>query len=109
MRPDCNGDFAHAYYSVAHAAILTCMPRRGVPDIVSTAYLREMLSSEMVFQHVMWRTERVTPDVCLRQGCSLSPMLHRCVMTDALSELAPRWHERCFEINIGTHMRKSLC
>lgn len=103
---DCQVDFARAYDSVAHDAILACMRRCGVPHMVSAANLREFRSAAV---HIIWRTEGVNPEVGLGQGCFLSPMSYRFAMTDILSESTPPLLERGSGMNIGTHMLHLLC
>lgn len=76
-------DFARAYDSVRHGAVLESMRTRKVPRALSAAYLRELRRSEFVFENGMWRPEKVAPKIGLscRRPCFVGsqPMcLHNC-------------------------------
>lgn len=77
-------DFARAYDSVRHAALLRSMQKRCVPEELSLTYIREA-------RRAAWRTTPVRASVGLRQNYSTSPMLFRWVLSDCLVRLAERW------------------
>lgn len=84
-------DFARAYDSVRHAAIYRSMKKRGVPEPLALAYLREARRAHMRFRHATWSTDPIRAGVGLRQGCSPSPMLFRWVLQDCLEPLHEEW------------------
>lgn len=49
-------DFARAYDSVLHSAVIRAMTRRGIPPPVLAAYVRDTGGTELVFEHGGWRT-----------------------------------------------------
>lgn len=68
--------------------------QKSHPLQVFTAYLRDVLSAELVFVHGQWRTQEVYPAIGVRQGCSLLPLVFRSCMEDLASEARPCWqHE----------------
>lgn len=71
-------DFAQARDSVRAM-------RRGVPPLVVAADLRDMRHSELLIARAGWQTRPIAPTVGLRQGCSLSRLVFRWVLEDAVS------------------------
>lgn len=61
-------DFARAYDSVRHCAILNSMLRRGVPVAIAMAYIREARRAHMTMHHGAWQTHQIRADVGLRSG-----------------------------------------
>lgn len=57
---------------------------------VIASYIREVRSAEIVFSHGVWSIRPVRPTIGLRQGCSVSPVVFRWV----LSGLHDSWAER---------------
>lgn len=49
--------------------------------------MRDVRSTQLVFQHVGWHTEGIIHTVRLRQGCFLSPLVSRLVMEDLVAEV----------------------
>lgn len=91
-------DFAHAYDSVLHGAVVRTMLRRGVPPPLLGGYLRDMRSMEPVFEHNRWQTRGIRPRVGLRQGSSLSPLVSRWVMDNTVAEARREWGAaRCMD------------
>lgn len=87
----CQLDFAQAYDSLRHEAVWNAMHRRGVPVPVRTRHMRDMRSVELVFVHRGWKTKPVAPTVGVRQGCSLSALVSRCCIQDAVTEARKEW------------------
>lgn len=58
-------DFARVYDSVLHSAVIRAMRRRGMPETVMAAYVRNMRKTELIFEHGGWRTKGVHPTVGL--------------------------------------------
>lgn len=67
-------EFARAYDSIRHTAVLRSMTERGVPLPVALAYIREGRGARMAFFHDGWCTEPTRAGVGLHQGCSAAPM-----------------------------------
>lgn len=85
-------DFARAYDSVLHSAVVRAMLRRGVPPPIGAAYVCDMRGTELVFQRAKLQTQGIRPTVGLRQGCSLSPLVFRWVMEDLVAEARREWN-----------------
>lgn len=59
-------DFARAYDSIWHTAILVAMRRGGVPEPLAMAYIREARRACMQFEHADWSTQPVRAGIGLR-------------------------------------------
>lgn len=55
------------------SAFVQAMLRRRVLALMVGAYVRDMRSTRLVFQHAGWQTEGIIPTVGLRQGCLSAP------------------------------------
>lgn len=102
-------DFARAYDSIKHAALIRAMERRDVPRPVIAAYLRELRSARMVFRHSGWATEGIAPSVGLRQGCSVSPMIFRWTMEEVFEAVKPQWEARGCGLSIDGSRMTHIC
>lgn len=83
-----------AYGSVLHTGVWRSVRRRGVPEVLVTSYFREILGTTLCLQHGSCSTEPMQPVVGLRQGCSLSPIVFRWVLSDIMETLQRRWRDR---------------
>lgn len=101
-------DYARAYDSILHSAILASMRRRNVPEVLALAYLREARRACMTFDHADWSTRPVCAGVGLRQGCSAAPMLFRWVLADCMADFRGRWirqgHGACLDTVTVSHV-----
>lgn len=58
-------EFARAYDSIVHAAILDAMSRRNVPLPLALAYIREAGRAHLAFRHAEWETSPIRAGVGL--------------------------------------------
>lgn len=101
-------DFARALDNVRHGATQRSTLRRRVPPPVVAAYLRDMRGSELIFVHDGWKTRPIRPSIGLRQGCSLSPLVFRWVMEDAVDSKREAWVRLGLGFKLGEHVLTCL-
>lgn len=87
-------DFARAYDSIRHAAVVRAMERRDVLHPLIAPQLKEPRSARMVFRHSGCGTEGIAPSVGPRQGRSVSPMIFLWTMEEVFETVKLQWGAR---------------
>lgn len=84
-------DFAHAPDSVLHSVVIRVMTRRGAPEPVVAAHVRDMRNMGFVFEQESCRAKSTHPAANMRHECSLSPLVFRCVVEGLVAETCEDW------------------